>query len=117
VRDTIRHGEKLFAAVGCASCHVPSLPGQSVPLYSDVLVHDMGPESASFCGIDTTPSEWRTTPLAGLRYHPGFMHDGSAQSVESALRGHGGEASAARNRFAALSPEDREALLRFLRSL
>ena len=45
-------GQKLFASVGCASCHTPSmntgpnasaaLANQTVALYSDLLLHDMG---------------------------------------------------------------------------
>lgn len=36
-------GEKLFAQVGCAVCHMPQL-GEVNGLYSDLLLHDMGPE-------------------------------------------------------------------------
>ena len=47
-----RDGERLFGAIGCASCHVPSLvtaPSSNplfdrrpVPLFSDLLLHDVG---------------------------------------------------------------------------
>ena len=34
-------GRKLFASVGCASCHTPKL-GPAEGIYSDLLLHDMG---------------------------------------------------------------------------
>jgi len=37
----LAEGEKLFAAVGCATCHVPKL-GEVEGIYSDLLLHDMG---------------------------------------------------------------------------
>lgn len=39
----VRAGERLFSAVGCATCHAPKL-GDVEGLYSDLLLHDMGPE-------------------------------------------------------------------------
>jgi CxxC motif-containing protein (DUF1111 family) len=38
----INAGRSLFAKVGCATCHVPKL-GKVDGLYSDLLVHDLGP--------------------------------------------------------------------------
>jgi hypothetical protein len=39
-------GNATFAAIGCATCHTPSMPGpgnaSAVFLYSDLLLHDMG---------------------------------------------------------------------------
>ena len=50
---SIKRGRELFSAVGCALCHTPTLRtgdttvaalrDQAVDLYSDLLVHDMGP--------------------------------------------------------------------------
>jgi CxxC motif-containing protein (DUF1111 family) len=40
---TISAGHKLFASVGCANCHVEKV-GVVSGLYSDLLLHDMGPE-------------------------------------------------------------------------
>ncbi len=48
---------------------------------------------------------------------PRFLHDGRAGTIEEAIRLHGGEAATSRDRFAALSKQDRKALLAFLRSL
>lgn len=36
-------GEKLFQAIGCAVCHRPEMGGVQ-GLYSDLLLHDMGPK-------------------------------------------------------------------------
>jgi CxxC motif-containing protein (DUF1111 family) len=47
----------------------------------------------------------------------GYLHDGRARSLTEAVMWHGGEATNARNRFAALSTVDRQALLAFLGSL
>jgi CxxC motif-containing protein (DUF1111 family) len=39
-------GQALFARIGCDTCHTPSLPlaDRGVPLYSDLLLHDLGPD-------------------------------------------------------------------------
>ncbi|MEK7862980.1 MAG: di-heme oxidoredictase family protein, partial [Chloroflexota bacterium] len=52
VDDIVRDGERIFEAVGCAACHVPALTTgpssnpifhrKSVPLFSDLLLHDIG---------------------------------------------------------------------------
>lgn len=50
-RQAARHGEQLFASIGCAICHVPNV-GDAQGLYSDLLLHDMGYES-----IDLNPAD------------------------------------------------------------
>jgi CxxC motif-containing protein (DUF1111 family) len=119
-------GEQLFARVGCASCHVPMLttaPSRDlafdrvvVPLYSDLLLHDVGtgdeiPQAAAL------PEEIRTPALWGLRFRRPLLHDGSAPTVEEAIRRHGGEAARARRGFESLEPAARAALIAFLLSL
>jgi CxxC motif-containing protein (DUF1111 family) len=129
-----QEGRQLFASVGCASCHVPTLQtgpspiaalsGRPVELYSDLLLHDMGDTLA-----DNRPDgeangrEWRTTPLWGLRLMRRFlngqtllMHDGRARSVEEAILLHGGEGAAVRDAFAALGGAQRRALVDFVES-
>lgn len=93
-------GAVLFVAIGCASCHVPALrtgrhPVQAldrkwVALYSDLLLHDMGPALADICFGQATPSEFRTEPLMGLRFSTEFLHDGRVRTVEEAILLHGG---------------------------
>ena len=50
----MREGRRLFADVGCADCHAPTL-GDVRGIYSDLLLHDMGPslsDSGSYYGIE-----------------------------------------------------------------
>jgi CxxC motif-containing protein (DUF1111 family) len=128
-------GKELFYRIGCAACHRPKfmtgevsgqphLSHQLIWPYTDMLLHDMGegladgrPEGAA------TGSEWRTPPLWGIGLtetvsgHTLFLHDGRARNVTEAILWHGGEAAAARDKFAALSKADRDALLAFVNSL
>jgi CxxC motif-containing protein (DUF1111 family) len=122
-----RKGRRVFERVGCAACHVPSLrtgehevralSRQEVAAYTDLLLHDMGPELADICLVDASPSEFRTEPLMGLRHMTRFLHDGRASTVSEAILAHGGEAGRARNAFADLEEHERVALLAFLGSL
>jgi CxxC motif-containing protein (DUF1111 family) len=43
-RQLAARGEQVFASVGCAVCHLPNL-GPAKGIYSDLLLHDMGPQS------------------------------------------------------------------------
>ena len=120
-------GRRTFGRIGCASCHIPSLPTGStggravrnkvVRAYSDLLLHDMGSALADICLGQATPSEFRTEPLMGLRFRSRFLHDGRAATIADAIRMHGGEGTGASNRFSSLSGRQRDELLRFLRSL
>ena len=113
-------GGAVFKATGCAACHVPTLRvgTRAVPLYSDLLLHDMGRvlDDRVVEGAAKGP-DWRTTPLWGLRNRPRYLHDGRAQTLEAAIVAHGGEADTARRRFLSLSARDRRSLLEFLRGL
>ena len=126
IDDQVRQGEAVFHSVGCASCHIPVLmtaPGpnpvfdsKSVPLYSDLLLHEVGTGD----GIQqeaAMPHEIRTPALWGLRFRRPFLHDGSASTPLEAVLRHGVEAVRARDNYLALSPEDQQALLAFLGSL
>jgi CxxC motif-containing protein (DUF1111 family) len=128
-------GKHLFHASGCAACHTPShqtgevagqphLSHQKIWPYTDLLLHDMGegladnrPEG------DADGREWRTSPLWGIGLtgavsrHVNFLHDGRARTIEEAILWHGGEAQGARDAYAALSREEREALVAFVKSL
>ena len=122
----VRDGERVFQAIGCAACHVPALTtGVSanplfnrkvVPLFSDLLLHDIGTGD----GIQQAaarPEEIRTPALWGLRLRRPLLHDGSATTIEDAIARHRQEADLARRGFERLSPDDRIRLLQFLRSL
>jgi CxxC motif-containing protein (DUF1111 family) len=110
-------GAALFDAVGCASCHTPSMagPGGRVRLFSDLLLHDMGPGLADgFEQGSARGGEFRTMPLWRVSDRAHFLHDGRAHTLSEAILAHGGQATGAMAAFQALSPADREALLDFL---
>ncbi len=78
----------------------------------------MGPELDSHIRDKAARGpDFRTPPLWGLRHQRSLLHDGRAHTPEQAIRAHGGEAAPARDRFFALSPSDRDALLAFLQTL
>jgi len=116
--------ETLFAATGCVSCHVPQLndaSGKSLPVFTDLLLHDMGDALAGQIGDGfAQPREWRTAPLIDLNPLNGkrrYLHDGRAATIDMAIRWHGGEAQSAREKFEALNAGDRAALIRYLEAL
>ena len=125
--DSVRAGRRLFERVGCTSCHVPSmrtgahdiaaLSEREVALYSDLLLHDMGPALSSVCGPSATPSELRTAMLMGLRHRAFYLHDSRTADLREAILTHGGEAARAREEFARLPWIQQEILLLFLKSL
>jgi len=61
--------------------------------------------------------EIRTPALWGLRLRRPLLHDGSAATLEEAIRRHGAEASLARRGADQMSAREFQALLAFLRSL
>ena len=120
-------GSRVFAELGCASCHVPSLTTGASPVaaldrrslqpYSDFLLHDMGSLGDGIVQGQATGTEMRTAPLWGLRLVTSFLHDGRARTVEEAILAHDGQARQARDRFAALSWYEKAKVVAFLRSL
>lgn len=129
------HGEELFDQAGCGKCHIesmetgdlpdwPELSRQKIHPYTDLLLHDMGPELADGrSDFEATGSEWRTPPLWGLGLSgeiDGYLfllHDGRARDFAEAILWHGGQAEDAREAFRAMPKNDREALVAFLTSL
>jgi len=126
VDDTTLAGERLFAAIGCAACHVrqlttgpsahPAFNRRSIDLFSDLLLHDVG-TGDDIQQAAAEPGEIRTPALWGLRFRRPFLHDGSAVTIADAVERHAGEADLARRGFQRLTPDDRMRLLAFLRSL
>ena len=113
-------GARLFTAVGCAKCHVPSLRGVhgEVVLYSDLLLHDMGPSlDDKIVQGNATGVDWRTTPLVGLRERVRFLHDGRARTLRDAVLEHAGEAEIVRKRFFALDEDEQKEIYRFILAL
>ena len=124
--EVTRTGEQVFGAIGCATCHAPVLTTgpssnplfdrRAVALFSDLLLHDVGTGD----GIQqaaAAPEEMRTPALWGLRLRRPLLHDGSAATIEEAVRRHGVEADLARRGFEQASESDRAALIAFLKSL
>jgi mono/diheme cytochrome c family protein len=115
-------GAALFATSGCAGCHTPSLPGPGVrapvPLYSDLLLHDMGAALADQMQQGSAQGhEWRTMPLWKVSERGKFLHDGRAQTLADAISAHGGQGQAARDAFLGLSDADKQAVIDFLNCL
>ncbi len=135
-QPSVLAGKRVFYKIGCNQCHRASYIVTDDPAdatnkapqiiwpYTDLLLHDMGPELA-----DNRPEylangqEWRTPPLwgIGLTYkvsgHTYFLHDGRARNLLEAILWHGGEADATRQAVINLPTQDRENLIDFLESL
>jgi hypothetical protein len=117
---SVAEGEALFTAIGCATCHIPELPGANGPvaLYSDLLLHDI--HAADFRGTaepDAGVGLYRTPPLWGLRRSAPYLHDGRATTIEAAIEQHFDEAENSRLNYEALTALEREQLLLFLQDL
>jgi CxxC motif-containing protein (DUF1111 family) len=131
-------GERLFGAIGCSTCHVPSLTtapaGTSVDgglfvvpaalgnkvihPYSDFLLHDIETgDGIVQAGPQDTANKLRTAPLWGLRMRPRFMHDLRSLTLENAIERHGGEAEHVSREFSRLSASEKQQLISFLDSL
>ena len=95
--------------------------------YTDLLIHDMGPDLADNISFGRpqsssisnllTWSEFRTQPLWGISQFGPFLHDGRANTLDEAIRMHGGEAAGIRDAYVALSQDQRDEILAFLRQL
>lgn len=131
----VMQGKAIFTQIKCASCHIPQLQTGFSPVsalsnktffpYTDLLLHDMG------SGLDdgytegsAKTYEWRTPPLWGLGLSPAsqggqyfLLHDGRAKSIEEAIQMHGGEAQDIKTQYQDLSQTDKNALIKFLKSL
>ncbi|MBB3992807.1 CxxC motif-containing protein (DUF1111 family) [Sulfitobacter undariae] len=131
----VLQGKKVFYETGCTACHTPNFvtnrlndqPEQSFQLiwpYTDMLLHDMGPDLAdNRPEARATGREWRTPPLWGIGLteqvsgHTYFLHDGRARSLLEAVLWHGGEAQDQRDKVIDLPTKEREALIAYLESL
>jgi hypothetical protein len=160
--ERAQRGRRLFTEIGCALCHTPAfqtpgvaqpqvpsqeigphvvaLRGQTVNLFSDLLVHHMGATLAdNIIQGAAGPDEFRTTPLWGLGQRLFFLHDGRTSDLLVAIRDHRSEAHSAGGdnperdsaapgyaaseangviaQFEELSEQDKQAILDFLRAL
>lgn len=133
--NIVNQGKQLFAQINCIGCHKSELTTGYSPIsplsfktfspYTDLLLHDMG------TGLDdgytegsAKTFEWRTPALWGIGLSENsqggnyfLMHDGRARSIEEAIIMHGGEANNSKNAFQNLSTADKNAVLKFIKSL
>ena len=128
-------GKNLFIEAGCEKCHKETLKTGYSPLsslsyktfhpYTDLLLHDMGPDlNDGYTEGSAKPQEWRTPLLWGLGLSPNsqggeyfLMHDGRAKSIEEAIQLHGGEATTSKNNFNQLPATEKSKVIKFLKSL
>ena len=141
-------GKTVFENIHCNLCHVESMttgpniklqldlngnltaviaPLSNAPanLYSDLLLHDMGPGLSG--GIPFQPdqqgqatlTQWRTAPLWGLstRLGLGLLHDNRAKDINTAILDHGGEAATVVGLYQGLNSTDNSNLIAFLSAL
>ncbi|HTJ79535.1 MAG TPA: di-heme oxidoredictase family protein [Rariglobus sp.] len=124
---TILAGERTFTSINCTACHTPALTtgvspvaalaNKNVPLYSDLLLHDMGTLGDGITQGTAGPRDMRTAPLWGLGLRQVYLHDGRTSSLDAAIKAHDGEATAARTRYTQLPDAQQKQLLAFLQSL
>jgi Di-haem oxidoreductase, putative peroxidase len=93
-------GNTVFNQIGCALCHTPRmqtapvmdsavLENRPVNLYSDLLLHHMGPGLAdNIIQGFANPDEFRTTPLWGVGQRMFFLHDGRTSDLLQAIAAH-----------------------------
>ncbi len=104
-----------------------ALRNKPVNLYSDLVLHNMGPGLADdIAQVQAGPDEFRTAPLWGLGQRLFFLHDGRTRDLVEAIQAH---ASAGDRRFGPseangviaaynrLGEQQKQDLLNFLRSL
>ncbi len=132
-----QRGAQDFAQIGCALCHTQSMTtGQATiaalsnvqaNLFSDLLLHHMGPGLADNISQGAAGGDqFRTAPLWGLGQRIFFMHDGRTADLVQAIEAHGSngnrqyqgsEANGVVNNYNSLPSSSQQDLLNFLRSL
>jgi hypothetical protein len=176
--EAIRLGEQKFGSVGCAGCHIPSLPlsakgriykepgpynppgnlrsGEApdlsvdlsdeklpqprlrpdaegvvhVPAFTDLKLHDIsgGPDDPNVEPLDMQHapgsqrffagnSRFLTKKLWGAASEPPYFHHGKFTTLREAVLAHAGEALESRKAFQALSTDEQNAVIEFLKSL
>ena len=130
---SISNGRSLFSAVGCATCHTPSLRtdrsgftpslgSATASLFSDLEVHHMGTGLADNVSQGGAGGDqFRSAPLWGLGKRLFFLHDGRCADLLCAIEAHEGNGSEATNSELTfdnnLTASQQQDVLNFLRSL
>jgi len=133
--NAILEGQEIFSTIGCDKCHRPQFTTGTSPIqglanktiypYTDLLLHDMGPDlDDGYTEGSAKTYEWRTPPLWGLGLSKNsqggqyfLLHDGRATSIEQAILLHGGEASTIRENYQGLAESEKQKLVAFLENL
>jgi CxxC motif-containing protein (DUF1111 family) len=138
-QNSITNGLAQFKAVGCATCHNPT-PGNTqvssstsktsgpgslslapVNAFSDIEIHHMGTTLADNVSQGGAGGDqFRTAPLWGLGQRIFLLHDGRTLDLNAVIAAHesnGSEATNVEENFDNLSPQNKQDLLNFLRSL
>jgi CxxC motif-containing protein (DUF1111 family) len=131
-------GERLFNAVGCNICHVPTLTtaptgtrinGGALTVsaalgdknfhpFGDFLLHDIGTgDGIVQNGGQSTRNKVRTAPLWGVRTRNRLMHDGESLTFSNAIDRHRGESTFVISRYSTLTTAEKNNLIAFLKSL
>jgi CxxC motif-containing protein (DUF1111 family) len=131
---SIADGRFLFSAIGCATCHNPTLgttqsssitgglSSQPVNAFTDIELHHMGTGLADNVSQGGAGGDqFRTAPLWGLGQRIFLLHDGRTTNLITVINNHisnGSEANTpAEIFFFDLFPSQQQDLLNFLRSL
>ena len=115
-----------------------ALGSQSFHPYGDFLLHNVGTGDGiavameehygkaamtktwshfSYKSLQEAANKVRTAPLWGVRTHSRLMHDGKSLTLTDAILRHKGEAGEVTKKFRRLTPQQKQALLTFLKSL
>ena len=117
-------GDILFNQIGCDDCHTPiQITSSSDPAYDNLEIRPY----TDMKNWNMNGGSFRTPPLWGLGHNIEllerngrallFMHDGAATSVDEAIQQHSADGAVVRSRYNALSSADREAIIKFVRTL
>jgi CxxC motif-containing protein (DUF1111 family) len=138
INASVTAGQTTFTQIGCAVCHVATittapagtvinagaftvpraLGDKNIHPFGDFLLHDIGTgDGIVQNGGQSTRNQVRTAPLWGIGARTRFMHDGASVRVTDAIARHGGQASAMRSNFNALSAASQQNVLAFIFSL
>jgi cytochrome c peroxidase len=94
-----------------------------VPLYGDLKRHTMTDSDNEKLGNELLSQRFvdrnifMTAELWGVASTAPYGHRNDMTTLDEIIRAHGGEASAAGQRYAAASDDDRDAIIAFLRTL
>ena len=140
ITSAVLAGERQFNAIGCASCHTPSITTarerdtdqrwhvhraagsrqQDHPSRTATSCCTTSAAATAFRRLRNAPStanQMRTAPLWGLRTRNRLMHDGLSLTYNEAIKRHAGQATAVKQAYESLPANQQTEILAFLGSL